>query len=147
MAGVLIVVVLVVGVTLPASSFTHGELPRGSSVDVTSDENAALALDSAQAAYINDTSELVTVTNQLSSDVTVTVTLRDDSTHIGDLVVDGNTQGNETSFTLAEGGTETVQVQIPDDSSLTDETAYFHVRAAAPGVTVKAHDRRVEVNS
>lgn len=146
-SAVLIVVVLVVGVSLPASSFTHGELPRGAGVNVTSDENAALGLDAAQTVYINDTSDLVTVTDQLGSDITVTVTLRDDSTHIGELVVDGEKHGNETSFSLAKGGTETVQIQIPDDSSLTDETVYFHVEATAPGITVKTHDRSAQVSS
>lgn len=146
-SAILIVVALVVGVSLPASSFTHGELPRSSGVNVTSDENAALGLDTAQTVYINDTSNLVTVTNQLGNDVTITVTLRDDSTHIGDLVVDGETHGNETSFSLARGSTETVRIQVPDDSSLADENAYFHVRASVSGLTVKALDRHAQVSS
>lgn len=145
--GVLAVVVLVVGVSLPAASFTHGEVPRGTSVDVTSDENGALALNTAQAVSINDTSDLVGVTNHLGRGVTVTVTLRSDSTDKGALAVDGTTDGNETSFTLASGGQETVRIEIPDDSSLTDDAVYFHVTVSGPGLTAAARDRSSPINA
>jgi Tfp pilus assembly protein PilV len=145
--GVALVALLVVGVSLPAASFTHGESPRGSAVDITSDENAALTLHTADAVYINDTSDLVAVTNHLGRDVTVTVTLRSDSTEKGDLVVDNTTVGNETSFTLAAGTQETVRIEIPDDSSLTDETVYFHVSVSESGLTADATDRSTPINA
>lgn len=144
--GLLLVGVLLLGASLPSESFTHGELPRNSNVDVTTDENAAQTLDIGEAVYVNDTSPLVNVSNHLGRDVTVTVTIRSDSTHIGDLVVDGTDRGNETSFDLSRDATETVSVAIPDDSSLTDETLYFHVRATAPGLTARAPDRQASVN-
>lgn len=147
LCGILIIAMLIVGVSVPSASFSHGEVPRGAAVDVTTDTNAAHALGVAQAVYINDTSELVNVTNHLGRDVTITVTLRSDSDHIGDLVVDGVTSGNETTFDLAEGTTERVKIEIPDDSSLTDETVYFHVNATNPGLTVKAPDRKAPVNA
>ena len=144
---VLLIATLVVGVSLPSASFSHGKLSRGAGVDVTSDEYAAHALDTAQAVYINDTSDLVNVTNHLGRDVTITVTLRSDSTHVGNLVVDDVNYGNESSFKLIQGATKAVRIQIPDDSSLTDETVYFNVRAVAPGLTVKALGRRAPINT
>ena len=115
-------------------------------MDVTSDELGAHALDVAPSVYINSTNPLVNVTNRLGQDVTITVCLRGDSGHIGDLVVDGVAVGNETSFTLAEGAERTVKIQIPDDSALTDEIVYFSVDASAPGVEVTAPGRRAPVN-
>jgi hypothetical protein len=142
-----LLVVLVLGATLPAASFTEGHAPRGSDVAVASDENAALRLDTASAVYINETSDLVNVTNNLGREVTVTVTIRNDSTSKGDLVVDGTNRGNETSISLADGATETVRVEVPDDSSLTDEVLYFHVTATDPGLEVTANNRSVPINA
>lgn len=145
--ALLLVIVLVVWVSIPSASFSHGKVPRGVDANVTGDENGALTLDNAQAVYINDTSDLVNVTNRLGRDVTITVTLRSDSTHIGNLTVNGNSYDNEVSFSLSQGATETVRIKIPDDSSLTDEVVYFHVTASAPGLTAKASDREVQVNA
>jgi hypothetical protein len=89
----------------------------------------------------------VNVTNNLGREVTVTVTIRNDSTSKGDLVVDGTNRGNETSISLADGATETVRVEVPDDSSLTDEVLYFHVTATDPGLEVTANNRSVPINA
>lgn len=144
--GFLLVGALVVGVSLPSASFSQGEIPRGAVVGVTADENGALGIDRAQAVYINDTSTLVNVTNRLGQDVTVTIALRTDSTHIGDLVVDDHAYGEQASFTLTRGATKSVDMSIADNSSLTDEVVYFHVTASEPGLTVKTPDREVQVN-
>ncbi|WP_336024641.1 hypothetical protein [Halobellus salinisoli] len=128
------------------ASFSTSDTPRENVVNVTSDESAAHSLDVASAVHINATDPLVNVTNRLEEDVTVTVTLRSDSTQIGDLVVDGTNDGNETTFTLAEQNTQTVKIMIPDDTSLTTETVYFHVSATAPSLEVSAPDRNAPVN-
>lgn len=145
--GVLVVLVLVVGATLPAASFTHGAVPRGANADITMDESGALALNVADAVSANDTSDLVGVTNHLGRDVTVTVTLRSDSTDEGELVVDGTTVGDEASITLSQGANETVRIKIPGNSSLTDETVYFHVSASEPGLTANARDRSAPIDA
>lgn len=129
-----------------AASFDTGEVDRGAAVDVTDDASAAHALDTADGVSVNATEPLVNVTNRLGTDVTVTVGLRDDSTHIGDLVVDGTVDGNETSFSLAAGATQTVELKIPDGGSLSNETVYFHVNASGDGIEVTAPDRSVPVN-
>lgn len=145
--GLLLVGALIVGVSLPAASFSRGEIPRGSAVGVAADENAALGLDRAQAVYINDTSVLANVTNHLGQDVTITVALRSDSTHVGDLVVDDRQYGEVASFTLPQGATKSVEMSVPDNSSFTDEVVYFDVTASESGLTAKAPDRRVPVDA
>lgn len=140
-----LVVVLAATTALPAASFDHGDSPRGTGANVTDDPNAVQALDNAADVRINATDRLTTVTNHLGRSVTVTVALRSDSRHIGDLVVDGTVEGNRTSFALGTGASQDVSVEIPDDSSLTDETVYFHVESTDPGIRVNASDRGVPV--
>lgn len=145
--GVVLVVVVVVGATLPAASFTSGYADRGSAVSVASDDNAVLRLDTASEVTINGTSDLVNVTNGLGQTVTLTVSIRSDSTGEGDLVVDGTNYGDEVSLSLADGATETIRVEVPDDSTLTDEVLYFHVKASDPGLEVTANNRSVPINA
>lgn len=144
--GVLVIAVVFGSGGMATASFTTADAPRNSAVDVTSDELGAHALDVAPSVHINSTGPLVNVTNRLGQDVTITVGLRGDSGHIGDLVVDGSVVGNQTSFTLTEGTERKVEIEIPDDSSLTDEIVYFYVDASAPGIEVTAPDRSAPVN-
>ena len=144
--AVALVVVWIGGGGISAVSFTAGDVQRSAAADVTSDPLGAHAIDAASAVSVNATDPLANVTNRLGRGVTVTVRLRDDSTHVGDLVVDGTTVGNEATFALAQGATETVSIAVPDDSSLATESVYFHVNATASGIDVSAPGRRVEVN-
>lgn len=128
------------------ASFTTGRQSRAGAVDVTADETAAFGLGIADSVHINSTDPLVNVTNELGQSVTVSVTLDSESEHIGDLVVDGNTVGNSTSFELAEAQTETVSIEIPDDDTLTSETVYFSASGSGSGLTVSAKNRSVPVN-
>lgn len=145
--GVLLVAFVLGGASMGATSFTAGDASRNSGVDVVSDDQGALALDVASAVHVNSTDPLVNVSNQLGQDVTVTVALRDDSDHVGDLVVDGANVGNSTSFALAQGETQTVEIEIPDDESLTDETASFSVDASGTGIEVTAANNSAPVES
>lgn len=148
--------VLVVGAVLVAAavfgsagmgtaSFDTGRLDRGGAVNVTNDATAAHSLDVADSVSVNATEPLVNVTNRLGTDVTVTVALRDDSTHVGDLVVDDAVDGNQTSFDLAAGATQTVEIEIPD-GDLSTGTVYFHANASGGAVEVRAPDRSTQVN-
>ncbi|MBP1986008.1 hypothetical protein [Halolamina salifodinae] len=146
-AGVAIIVVAAFGSAGAGSaSFDTAQVDRNGAVNVTDDASAAHALDTADAVHVNATEPLVNVTNRLGTDVTVTVGLRDDSTHIGDLVVGDTVAGNETSFGLAAGATQTVEIEIANDSTLSTETVYFHVNASGNGIEVTAPDRSVPVN-
>ncbi len=147
LSGLIVLSVVAGGGGLGAASFSTADAPRSNSVDVVSDQTAALSLDVASSVHINSTDPLVTVTNQMGKSGTVTVELRDDSTHIGDLVVDGTNEGNTTTFTLAETNSQTVDIMIENDTSLTSERVYFNVYGSASGLEVSAPDRNAEVNS
>lgn len=134
-----------VGYPLGSTASDASEVPRGVDTNVTGDPDGAHALDAARAVHTNATGPLVNATNRLGVAVTVTVELRSDSTHLGDLVVDGTNYGDEVSFTLGEAGTETVELSVPDDDSLVGETVSFHVNASAAGLDVSATDRAVPV--
>jgi len=126
-------------------AFSTATADRGSSVNMTSDEAGAHSLDVAGSVHVNATEPLVNTTNRLGRSATVTVRLADNSTHTGDLVVDGVNQGNETSFSLSEGNTKRVEISVSDNSSLVGETVYFHVEVSDPGLSVSAPDRNVVI--
>lgn len=150
-ASVLLVVAAVFGSAgMGTASFSTGELTRSSAVNVTDDATAAHELSIADSVAPNATGELVTVTNHLGQDVTVTVTLRADSEAVGHLVVDDATVddatvGNSTSFSLARGASQTVELNISGDGSLPTETVYFHVNASGATIDVTSPDRSVPV--
>lgn len=130
-----------------SAAFDSGTASRGAAVDVTLDETGVHSLDTAGAVRVDATEPLVNVTNYLGRPVTVTVSLREDSTHVGDLVVDGVDEGDETSFSLGRDATETVSIGVVNDSSLDGETVYFHANATATGLSVSAPDRSVPVEA
>lgn len=133
--------------SIGAASFSTADTPRPGSVDVVSDQSAALSMDVEPSVRINSTDPLVTVTNHLAQSITVTVALRDDSKHIGDLVLDGTNAGNTTTFTLDSGTNQTVEISIGNDTSLTSERVYFTVSGSASGLEINAPDRNAEVKS
>lgn len=147
LSGLLVLLVAAGSGGLGTASFSTSDAPRSGSVDVVSDQTAALSLEVASSVHINSTDPLVTVTNQMGRSITVTVELRDDSTHIGDLVLDGTTEGDTTTFTLAETNSQTVDISVENDTSLTSERVYFHVYGSASGLEASAPDRNAEVNS
>lgn len=130
---------------LPAASFDTGEVGRESGLDVADDDGAVQSLDTVTSVRVGETDPLTNVTNNFGRSVTVTVSLRDDATHLGDLVVDGVVVGNRTSFTLDAGATERVSLAVPDDGSLSGEVVHFHVEASATGLSVRTQDRSVTI--
>lgn len=148
LTALVIIAVLVTAVSvLPAASVTHADVPRPSGADTVGDTTAVHGLDTASDVHINSTDVLTNVTNRFGRALTVTVTLRNDSDHIGDLVVGGTNVGNQTSFTLNNGETKVVSIRIPNDDSLTDEVVYFHVETSGPGIAGNTPDRNVPVNA
>ncbi|MFB6303369.1 MAG: hypothetical protein ABEH78_10985 [Haloferacaceae archaeon] len=145
LAGVWVVLAAGGGGGVASTAFSTATAPRGATADVTIDSSGAHSLDTAQSVHTNSTEALVNVTNRLARDASVTVALRDDSTGTGDLVVDGSKQGDIATFTLSRGGAQTVEIEIPDDSSLVGETVYFHVNATATGLDVRAPDRSAPI--
>ncbi|WP_435066892.1 hypothetical protein [Haloplanus sp. C73] len=144
-AAVLITAAL--GGVSPTTAFTTGDVDRSSAVDVVTDPEAALGVDSATAVHTNSTDPLVDTTNRLDRATTVTVSLRDNSTSYADLVVDGTNEGDSISLSLGRGDAARVSVVLPDDESLVGSTVRFDVSASASGLHVSATDRRVPIES
>lgn len=138
--GVLFVLVFAT-LAVPAGSFSTASVARGSTFGVVSDADGSHNLNVSQSVTIGQTDPLVTVTNDLGTDVTIELRLRSDSTGKGDLVVGGDTVGDETSFSLPKGTSRTVSLDVPSDAALDGERVYFDVNASAPGLAVTAPNR------
>lgn len=147
LVAAVILVLLLGSLVVPAGSFSTAGLTRGSTLDVVSDSEGTLNLDTAQSITVGRTSRLVNVTNDLGIDVTIVVQLRSDSTENGDLVVDGVTHGDRVSFPLAAGSTQSVDVNVTSDQTLDGERIYFHVDASGTGLTVEAPDRYTSITT
>lgn len=142
-----VALLLIGSLVVPAGSFSTAGADRSAALNVVSDSEGSLGLDAAQSVTTGRTDRLVTVTNDLGTDVTVTVRLRSDSVERGDLVVDDATAGNETSFSLRAGDAQTVEIDVPSDATLDGERAYFHANASGTGLTVRAPDRYAPITS
>lgn len=146
-----VVLVLIIGIVgfsvLPAASYTTSEIGRDASANVVADEKGIHALEIADNVSVGTTSRLVTVTNQLGTDVTVTVTLHDASAEYGDLIVDGVNETNEATFDLAAGTSQAVDIEVVDDSTLDGEQLYFDTSASAPGLSVEATNRSTTITT
>jgi hypothetical protein len=143
---VLVVVMLLFGVTiLPAASYSTADVDRGASLGVADDPDAALGLVIAENVSVGTHEELVVVTNRLGGDVTATVALDDSSTSKGTLSVASGETGDSVSFTLAEGASQQVDVDVANDSALAGDTLVFHVSANGTGIDAAVNDRQTAI--
>lgn len=130
-----VLVVAVIATAIPAGSFTLGVLPRGAGSDVVADIDGTFGLDVAPSVQKKSVTRLVTVTNNLGSAVTVTVTVTNDNRHV--LYLNGVNQGSATTFSLAAGASQQVDVEAHPSQNL----VVFDVSAAGTGLTVTANGR------
>ena len=144
---VVTVLALAFGGGLEATAFTTGLVDRQSAVDVVSDRDGALQVDTADHVQINSTTSLVNTTNRLGQSITLTITLRSETADRGDLVVDGVNHGDQVSLSLVRAETTNVGISVPDDESLVGTDIRFDVRASASGIKVSATDRRVPIEA
>lgn len=128
-------------------AYTTGRIDRTSNVDVTADSTGVYGIDTAAAVHTNSTERLVTLTNRLGRDVSVTVSLRSGSTDAGDLVVDGENVGDEVTLSLTNGDSRRIDVRIPDNETLVGRTVGFDARATATGLHATAANRSVTIES
>ncbi|WP_139043133.1 hypothetical protein [Haloferax massiliensis] len=138
---------LVGATVLPAASFTTAEVDREATVSVVDDSNAIHNLAVASSVTIGQTSRLVTVTNDLETDVSVEIALRADSSDKGALVVDGTSVGDSYTFSLPMGTSRDIDIDVVSDSTLDGERVYFSVNATGTGLTVTAPDRNVSLTT
>ncbi|MDX1744679.1 MAG: hemagglutinin repeat-containing protein [Halobacteriales archaeon] len=123
----------VVGASVvPTSSFSLVEAGRGSSVDVVSDQDGAVGLNTAGTVNLVGQSPLVTVTNNLGvDDVDFTVELLD---HTSSQLTAGTNSGSPSlTFTLDAGQSQ----QVVIDATGPPGPLTYEVRATAAGVTAE----------
>lgn len=144
-----IVVVLVVGtVGPPTVAFDAGTADRSTSIGVVDDLYGAQGLNVTSELQEGTEGCLVEVTNDLGQDVTVTVSLRDDSTSYGTLkasLVDEVASGDTVRFDLASGDTQTVNMDV--NSGTAGNTTYFHVNASGTGIYAETNNRSAPIVS
>lgn len=142
---VALLVVLALGASvLPAASYSAANVDRGLSAGVADDPNAMVGLTITENVTVGTTEQLVVVTNGLGTDATVTVSLASGSMSKGNLSANGAT-GDELSFTLAAGGSQTVDVAVANESANVGTDLVFHVTAAGSGVTATVDGRRTTI--
>ena len=136
-AGLLVLTV----VSAPIASFSTGHVDRAQTLGVASDPNAALALENSVTMHTGNTCSLVNITNNLDADLTVIVTLRDDSTKYGGLVVEGQQHGDSVEFVLLSGAEKQVSLDVAADGSYDGADVFYHVTATAPAMHATAGNR------
>lgn len=134
------------GTSFPSGALSAESVPRDESVDVVTDGNGAHGLNNATSLNTGKVCKLVDITNKLETDADITVTLRKDMRSYGDLELNGVNSGDEVTFSLADGNTQRVKMNVSDDTSLNGKMVYFHVNGSAPGLTVIAKNRTVPID-
>lgn len=145
----LIATVLVLGsIGPPTIAFEAGTADRSSSIGVVDDLDGAHGLNVTSELEEGSENCLVDVTNRLGQSVTVTVSLRDDSTEHGTLnvsLVDESNSGDTVQFDLADGDTQTVKMDV--GTGMAGNTTYFHVNASGSGVYAETKNRSAPIAS
>jgi hypothetical protein len=142
------VAVVVFGVGVPGAAFSTGSADRSSSVDVVDDPDGVAALNVTTTLQEGTSGQcLVKVTNNAGRDVTVNVSLREDSRDLGELQRESGLLGTQTGdsleFSLADGGTETVNMNANDGTA--GNTTYFHVTTTASGLNAQFENRSAPI--
>lgn len=125
---------IVAGTAFPTASFASITADRGSTVDVVADGRAVAGLDIVGTVDTGRTDRLVSVTNNFSQPLSVTVSLDGGSTDVGSLVVDGVDDGDSATFDLGADATQGVNIEIPCDSSLDGRAVGFTVDVDGSGL-------------
>lgn len=132
------VVLLCSGVVIaadPTVAFDAAVLERESGAEVVADENGVLSLDVAADVHTGTTEQLVNTSNDLASDVSVTVTVTSAATDYGDLIVDGTNVGDSTTYTLVSGDAQRVDFKTVCDGGIAGKDVTFNVSVEADGLS------------
>lgn len=119
---------------VPATAYTSADVGRDATADVVADEKGALGLNTSGSVATGQVSDLFTLTNRLGATANVTVTLASGSTGAGDLVVGGTDEGDEATFDLLQGNSQTVEFDTACDDSLVGTDVTYTVNASTGGV-------------
>lgn len=139
-AVLLVAALLVLQGPVGLVAYTSGQVERLPGLAVVGDRNGGIDIYPHHKMNSGETCTLADLTNNLDTDLTVTVSLREDSTQYGNLTLGSGSLGNETTFTLAAGASEKVGIELGTD--IVDGTkVYFHVNATSEPVGLNATDR------
>lgn len=147
----LIAILLVAGLLvgpgpIGTEAFSTGGVDRQGSLTTVDDGSSGATLDPYHGMQSGEQCKLVDVTNSLDTDLTVTVSLRSDSTGYGNLTIGNGNEGNDVTFSLGVDATQRVEIQL--DSNLDDGTkVFFHVDGTSAPVDFSVTDRYSTVNS
>jgi len=142
-SAALVVVALAAGA--PSGALDVGVADRTASVDVVGDIDGAQKLNVTSELEEGSEGCLVRVTNNLGQDVTVNVSLRENSTGYGTLRAGLLASGDSVEFNLADGETQTVNMDV--NSGTAGNTTYFHVNSTGSGVYAETLDRSAPINA
>ena len=134
---VAILSVVVLSIT-PAMLVSSGEMIRDTQFNVVQDIDGPVSLAKEGTVKANGRYRtLVTVTNSFQQPITVTVSLRDPTE--GTLSAGGQ-QGNQVTFDLASGNSQTVDIDV--NNNIADgEVIYYDIQATASGLDVTMNQR------
>ncbi|MGZ0748543.1 hypothetical protein [Haloparvum sp. AD34] len=147
----LIAVVLAAGLLVgpgpvAVEAFSTGGVDRQGSLTTVGDGSGGATLDPYHGMQSGEQCKLVDVTNSLGTDLSVTVSLRSDSTGYGNLTIGNGDEGDEVTFSVGVGATQRVDIQLA--TNLDDGTkVFFHVNATSAPVEFAGTDRYSTVNS
>lgn len=116
-------------------AFDAAVLERESGAEVAADEHGVLSLDVAADVHTGTTERLVNTSNDLASDVSVTVTVTGAATDYGDLILDGTNVGDSTTYTLVSGDAQRVDFQTVCDGGIVGEDVTFNVSVEGDGLS------------
>ncbi|MFB6185743.1 MAG: hypothetical protein ABEI86_02605, partial [Halobacteriaceae archaeon] len=131
--GIILSTILIIGIFGmfgPTASFQSSKLTRPEKVDVVDDGKAILSLNITGSVTIGDTERLVTSTNPLQQNITVTVSLSGGSSDYGTLIIDGENVGDSTTFTLKPDESTTIDMRVDCDEDIVDNKVQFTVNAS-----------------
>lgn len=121
---------LIVSSASATGAFQTGDVPRNSDAVFADDLNGNVELDKETVVEAETTSRLVTATNHMGTDATVTVRLTEGSGDVADLVADGQ-KADSVSFMLVEAESQDVDIQA-DDAAEDKETLTYEVVVETP---------------
>jgi hypothetical protein len=143
-----VAVLLVSTVGPPSGAFDTGTVDRSSAIGVVGDPDGVQQLDVTTALASGSENCLVEVTNRFGQDVTVTVSLHEDSTTYGTLNVSAGGEtvsGDTVEFDLPAGTTQTVDMNV--ETGTAGNTTVFDVTAAGDGLDASTPNRQAPIES
>jgi hypothetical protein len=141
-----LVVALALAVTMavaPASTYSTGTVDRASSMAVTSDQNAAIAVDTPDASGASPSGDFVTVTNRLNVDQTVTVRL-DNKTNEYDLSTMNDMSGSPDRVQVELAPGESVPVDYEGSGQPKGDARFTVETTGAVSATLPDRVRRID---